>query len=217
MQRKRWRKEIPLCAAAALLACGAAMAQMPGGDAGQMPPGQQSPMPEQPNGSLNPGDNLPAMQNNTVPSFVDQSFLRKTLEDDVAQVQMGQLAAQKSPSDDVKQYGQKVAQVHEQLTDQLKPVAQKLGVSEPREPSKKDKQEIAKMQTLSGADFDAEFIKAMLKDQQSDVKDFKDEAQSAQTPAVQQLAKMDARVLSQHLQLLEKLAQAHDVPVESKK
>jgi len=213
-----WRlsKEIPIGAAVALLACAALMAQMPGG--GGQTPGQQSPTPGQENVPGNPGENVPGAQNNTQaqPSIADQPFVRKTLEDSQAQVQMGQLAAQKSNSDDVKQFGEKMAQIHQQLNEQLKPVAQKLGVSEPKEPSKKDKQEIARMQTLSGADFDSAFIKAMMKDQQSDLKDFKDEAQSAQDPTVQQLAQMDTPVLSQHLQVLEKLAQAHNVTLESK-
>lgn len=213
-----WRlsKKTPIGAAVALLACAFSMAQMPGGG-GQMP-GQQTPTLGQENVPGNPGENVPGAQNNTQaqPSIADQSFVRKTLEDSQAQVQMGQLAAQKSTSDDVKQFGEKMAQIHQQLNEQLKPVAQKLGVSEPKEPSKKDKQEIARMQTLSGADFDAAFIKAMMKDQQSDLKDFKDEAQSAQDPTVQQLAQMDTPVLSQHLQILEKLAQAHNVTLESK-
>ena len=50
---------------------------------------------------------MPGAQNNAEPSFEDQSFLRKTLEDDVAEEQMGQLAAQKSQSKDVKQFGLK--------------------------------------------------------------------------------------------------------------
>lgn len=161
---------------------------------------------------------MTGMQSNTpAPSFADQAFVQKVLEDDVAQEQMGQLAQQKSSSDDVKEFGQKMAQIHEQLSDQLKPAAQKLGVNEPKEPSKKDKQEIAKMQTLTGADFDAEFIRAMTKTQQSDLKDFKDEAQGGQDPNLQQVAKMDEPVLNQHLQLLQQLAQTHNVTLESKK
>ncbi len=159
-----------------------------------------------------PGDN-----NNTAQGFADQSFLKKTLEDNVAQVQMGQLAQQKSSSDDVKQFGQKMAQIHEQLNDQLKPIAQKLEVSQPKGPSKKDKQKIEQMQALSGADFDTAFIKAMLDDQQADLKNFKDEAQGSQNPNVQQVAKMDEPVLTQHLQILEQLAQSHNVPVETGK
>jgi len=150
-------------------------------------------------------------------SFADQSFLRKALEDNAAEVQMGQLAAQKSTSGDVQQFGQKMAQIHQQLTDQIKPVARQLEVDVPKQPSKKARQEIEKMQALSGADFDAAFIRAMLKDQQSDLKDFKAEAQSAQNPNLQQLAKMDVPVLSQHLQILEQLAQAHNVTADDKK
>ena len=109
-----------------------------------------------------------------------------------------------------------MVEVHQKLSEQLKPVAQKLGVSEPKDPSKKDKQQIAQLQTLSGADFDAAFIKAMMREQQSDLKEFKSEAQASQDPAVQQLAQSDAPVLSEHLQILEQLAQAHNVTVESK-
>jgi putative membrane protein len=157
------------------------------------------------------------MEQNNTQSYTDRSFLRKTLEDDVAQEQMGPLAAQKSTSDDVKQFGEKMAQIHHQLTAQLMPVAKKLGVDEPKSPSKQDRQEIEKMQALSGSEFDAAFIRAMLKDQQSDVENFKEEAQGSQDPNMQQLAKMDAPLLDQHLGMIEQLAQAHDVMVENKK
>ena len=227
MTSLRFSKYSLLIAAVALWACGAAAAQQqPGGSGGTAnqpgnEPGQQQPMPGQqasPNGPGGPGTGMAGVgEDNSAQSFADQSFLRKTMEDSVAQVQMGQLAAQKSSSDDVKQFGQKMAQIHEQLNNQLKPIAQKLDVSEPKGPSKKDKQKIEQMQSLSGPNFDAAFIKAMLDDQQADLKNFKDEAQGSQNPNVQQVAKMDEPVLSQHLQILEQLAQSHNVPVESKK
>lgn len=96
-------------------------------------------------------------------------------------------------------------------------MANKLNVGVPKAPSKKDKEEIAKLQALSGADFDAAFIKAMMNKQQSDLKDFKSEAQSAQDPSVQRFAKLDEPVLSQHLQILEQLAQAHNVSTMASK
>jgi putative membrane protein len=212
-----WRlsKVTAISAAAAMMICLGATAQMPNAGGGMTPPGAQAPTVGQPNGPGNSTDNLPGAQANSMPSYTDQAFVRKTLEDNQAQVQMGQLAAQKSSSADVKQFGEKMAQIHEQLSAQMKPVAQKLGVSEPKEPSKKEKQEIEQMQALSGADFDAAFIKAMMKEQQSDLKDFKSEAQSAQDPTVQRLAKLDAPVLSQHLQILEQLALAHNVTMQS--
>lgn len=209
--RNLWGANVSFIAPLLLAGAVAIAQQQPGGaGAGQSPTGQQ------PNAQTTP-DNMAPMPQNSPQSFADQSFIRKTLEDDVAQEQMGHLAAQKSSSDDVKQFGQKMAQIHDQLTNQLMPVAKKLGVDEPKNPSKKDRQEIEKMQVLSGHDFDAAFIKAMLKDQQTDLKGFQDEAKGAQDPNVQQLAKMDEPVLSQHLQLLERLAQAHNVTTESKK
>jgi putative membrane protein len=217
MRSKLFRGEF-LLAAAVMLAAAVALAQQPGqpsnGNPPQTPqnPSSQTPTP----GQTQPG--MPSAGNGAAPqSYGDQSFLRKTMEDDMAQEQMGQLAAQKSESDDVKQFGEKMAQIHEQLTNQIMPVAKKLGVDQPKEPSKKDRQEIEKMQALSGPDFDSAFIKAMLKDQQTDLKGFHDEAQGAQDPNVQQLAKMDEPVLNQHLQILQKIAQAHNVTEESKK
>jgi putative membrane protein len=209
-------KTILVYASVAALACAVAIAQQPMGGA-QAPPSQQ-PTPGQPPQVPNSPD-MPGMQSNNMnqPSMVDQSFVRKTMEDSVAQVQMSQLAQQKSSSDDVKQFGAKMADIHSQLTNQMKPIAKELGVSEPKGPAKKDKEEIARMQTLSGPDFDAAFIKAMLKYQQTDLKGFKDEAQTAQDPNVLQVAKMDEPALTQHLELLQELAQAHNVTVESQK
>jgi len=210
----KWSKRDYALAVAVLLAGAIALAQAPGG-------GMQNP------GGLNTAPQAPALPSRSTPampsatenpqSFGDMDFLHKTLEDDLAQEQMGQLAQQKSQSDDVKQFGEKMAQIHQQLTDQITPVAQKLGVDQPNKPSKKDRQEIQKLQALSGSDFDAEFIRAMLKDQQDALKGFKSEEESSHDATMQQLAKMDTPVLTQHLQALERLAQSHDVSTESKK
>src|SRR5262249_9031121 len=100
---------------------------------------------------------------------------------------------------------------------QLSPAAKQLGVDEPKEPSKKGKQEIAKLEALSGPDFDTAYIQAMAKQQQHDLKGFKDEATAGQNPNIQMAAKQDAPILEQHYQVLEKLAQVHNVTLESKK
>ncbi len=210
-------------AAAILWAAGTAAAQQPGmGSPNQQQtmPGQQVPGQEMPGSQTSPnspattgapgnlgGDNIPQ-------TYVDRTFLHKTFENSLAQVKMGQLAAQKSQSQDVKQFGQKMADIHTQLDNQLQPIAKQLGVDQPKAPSKKDKQEIAKLEGLSGAVFDAAFIQAMAKDQQSSLKDFSVEEKDGRDPNAQKAAQLDEPVLSQHLQVLKQLAQAHNVPVE---
>lgn len=147
----------------------------------------------------------------------DQEFVRKALEGGAAEVQLGQLAQQKSQSDDVKQFGQKMVQDHTQMGDQvIKPVAMRLGVKEPKGLSKKDKQLVASLEGLSGPQFDQEYIRAMVKDHKQDLKDFQSEAQMSQDPNLKKAAQEGTNVISQHLQMIEQIAQSHNVAVDGK-
>jgi putative membrane protein len=182
------------------------------------------PSQQQPTTPTNPGAGNTGMGPGAYPGtaptgqdYAERAFVSKALEGGETEVQLGQLAQQKSQSNDVKQFAQKMVNDHGQMADKwFKPIAQQLGVSGPKGPSKKDKKEIAKLQGLSGADFDREYITMMVKDHQQDLKDFKDEAQVAQNPNVKQIAEQGSAIISQHLQLIEQIAKTHNVAVEGK-
>jgi putative membrane protein len=202
--------KIFLCPATVLLAVAAALAQSPG-SAPQQPMQSQPSSPAMGTPGVNPGM-APSSQN-----FGDQSFLAQALAGGDAEIQLGQLAQQKSQSDDVKQFAQKMVSDHSQMDDKwLNPVAKQLGVSEPKGPDKKDKKLIAKLQTLSGSEFDTEYIQAMFKGHKQDLKEFNEEAQATQDPNVKQLAQQGATVIREHLQLIEQVAKNHNVDVEGK-
>jgi putative membrane protein len=149
--------------------------------------------------------------------MADQSFVSEAMQGNMAEVQLAQLAQQKSQSNDVKQYAQKMAADHAQMNQKwFEPEAKHLGVAEPKGPDKKDKKLMEKLQGLSGDEFDKEYITAMLKDHQDDLKKFKEEADVAQDPTLKQLATQGATVISQHLQLTEQVAKSHNVPVNDK-
>jgi putative membrane protein len=216
MIKNRISSRVLFGSATALLMGATLFAQVtPGGgqQPGQPAPGQQPQQPTSPTAGYpgtNPG-NAPTAQN-----FGDQAFLGKAMAGGKAEVALGQMAEQKSQSNDVKQFAQKMVSDHSQMGDKwFKPVAKQLGVAEPKGPSKKDKKEIEKLQGLSGPDFDTEYIKFMVKDHQQDLKDFESEAQSAQDPNVKQIAQQGSKVISQHLQLAELLAKNHNVEVAS--
>jgi predicted outer membrane protein len=103
------------------------------------------------------------------------------------------------------------------LDDQFKAIAQKLDVHAPKKPSRKEKETMAKLEALSGPQFDEEYIKTVAKDNEKDLKSFQTEAQSASDPNLQQAAKEDAPVLAEHQQAVEKIAQTHSVAVDGKK
>jgi putative membrane protein len=75
---------------------------------------------------------------------------------------------------------------------------------------------MAKLEGLSGPQFDEAYIQAMVKDHKEDLKEFKDEAQAAQNQNVKQAAQQGAGVISQHLQLIQQIAQSHNVATEGK-
>ena len=214
MQLKRITYTLCLSAGTLLLGGAIAVAQVPGGQPQQQPtmPSQQpTTNPANPNAG-------PGAYPGTAPTgqdFAEKAFVSKALEGGAAEVQLGQLAQEKSQSQDVKQFGQKMVNDHGQMGEKwFKPIAKQLGVSEPKGPSKKDKKEIAKLQGLSGADFDREYIMMMVKDHQQDLKEFQNEAQAAQDPNVKQVATQGSNIISQHLQLIEQIAKNHNVPVE---
>jgi putative membrane protein len=96
----------------------------------------------------------------------------------------------------------------------MKPVALQLGVKEPKGPSKKDKELAAKLEGLSGQQLDEAYIQAMVKDHKQDLKDFKQAAQTTQNPNVKQAAQQGVGVISQHLQMIQEIAQKHNVAIK---
>lgn len=182
----------------------------------QMRPGggQQTPSTESPGNPTNGETNMSTLQqkqNAATGSMQDKAFVRSALEGGMAEVEMGQLAAQKGSSDDVKQFGQKMVNDHTQLGDQMKQVAHQLDMSPPKGLSKKDRAEVAKLQGLSGDQFDNAYIDAMLKDHKKDLSDFRQEADNTQNPTVKQAAQQGAQVIDQHLQLIQQIAKTHNV------
>jgi putative membrane protein len=198
----------------ALLASATALAQMQNGAGAQQQ--APSPSPSQATSQQMPGQAADPNAGNGA-SFADQAFVKEIMESDATEVQLGQLAQQKSQSDDVKQLGQSMVTNRTRLDQQLQPTADKLSVGKPKGPSKKDKQLMAKLDALSGPEFDQEYIQVVAKANQKDVKDFKSEAEAAQDPNLQQAAKADSGVLEQHQQAVERIAESHNIALDAKK
>lgn len=219
----RWSR-LATMAGLALVTVGGIQAQMqPGG--GMQSPGEQQTVPQQgqpTSPGMSPGTNagmnqgagaespLMKMQN-----LEDESFVKDVFKNDDAQVQLSQLAAQKASSDDVKQFGEKMIQIHDQLNQQLQPLAKQFDVNNPKKPDKKTKKELAQLQALSGQGFDTAYLQEMADEQQKGLKLFEKEAQSGAKTTAAAAAKQDEPILQQHFEILQKIAAAHNVQVKS--
>lgn len=207
MSRSRMCKLIAQAGGVLALSCGLAFAQM------QQPGTSPTPQPSTPMpGSTDPTAGSPtAMPDQTTSRMADRDFVKEALQGGMAEVQMGQLALQKSNNDQIKQFAQKMVDDHTKLGDQMKPVAQQLGVKEPAAPSKKDKETIAKLQNLNGDAFDKAYVQTMLKDHKHDEMAFKREAEMGADPNVKQAATQGEQVISAHLQLIKQIAKSQGV------
>ena len=217
MNANQFTRKLGLASATTLLAGATLFAQSsPGGSPGM--PQQQQPSQQQPTGSSMPSQSPDAGPSTSVQNMADQSFVSEAMQGNMAEVQLAQLAQQKSQSQDVKQYAAKLANDHTQMNQKwFDPVAKQMNVNEPKGPSKKDKKLMEKMQGLNGDEFDKEYLTAMLKDHQEDLKKFKQEADATQDPNLKQIAQQGSTVIAQHLQIAEQVAKAHNIPVEGGK
>jgi putative membrane protein len=192
---------------AVLLTCMTALAQVsPGG----MPPQPQQSPNSAASSSINNRDAMQQQSANAA-AMADREFVKKAWEGSMAELQLGQLAEEKGSSDDVKQFGQQMVADHTKLGDEMKQVAMQMGVNQPSGLAKKDQQLVAKLNTLSGAEFDNAYIVAMVKDHKKDAEGFKSEAQQSQNPALQQVAQQGGQVIDHHLEMIDKIAESHNL------
>ena len=105
-----------------------------------------------------------------------QAFLKKAIVGNYAEVQMGQLAQQKSQNDDVKKFGKMLADDHSAANQKAQDAAKSLGVTPPDGPNAKQKAELKKCPEQSGAQFDRDFATHMVADHQKGLAEYKKEA-----------------------------------------
>jgi putative membrane protein len=170
-------------------------------------PGGAAPPPSQGNGNNTDTNNNPPPAIHDDPMTRDRTFAKKSLENGYAVVKMSELAQQNSQRDDVKQFAQKAADDQKETNGRLEQFAKQLGVAPPTELSRRDQKTVAKLQGLSGAKFDEEYLKAMQKDQQDDLKAYKEETGATQDPTLQGVLKQDGATISLHVETIKTLSQ----------
>jgi putative membrane protein len=166
---------------------------------------QQQSSPAQQDSGPNAGDVGQVMQ--------DKMFLRKAAEGGIAQVKLGQLAAQKASSEDVKDFGQKMVDDHTKLNLEIAQVADSMGVMLPKSMNKEDQAEYDKLNGLSGNDFDVEYLSFMVKDHHKDLHEFRMEAGSHADPTLHNEVVKAQSVIHEHTVMVDKLARARGIPV----
>jgi putative membrane protein len=135
----------------------------------------------------------------------DKNFMKEAMEGDMAEIQLAQLAQQKASSDQVKQFAQRMIDDHTKLDAQMKPLAQQFGLDAPTDLSAKHKAVQNKLQALSGAKFDQEYVKAMVSDHREDDQAFLRESTLTTDPTLKNAVTQAEPIIAEHLRMAQDL------------
>jgi putative membrane protein len=136
----------------------------------------------------------------------DTKFVKDAAVGGMAEVELGKLAKDKGASDGVKQFGQKMVDDHTAVNNDLKTVAKNKNIDLPTALDAKHQATVDRLSKLSGADFDHAYSTEMLKDHQTDVKEFQHEAQAGADPDVKSFASKHLPTLQEHLKMAQDLS-----------
>ena len=141
----------------------------------------------------------------------DAAFYKKAAEGGMAEVQLGKLAQDKSPTPSVQEFGAMMVTDHSAANDKLQAIATKKNITLPTSPSVGQMATKTKLEVLSGTTFDKSYIKGMVKDHQEAIKEFQTEATSGQDPDAKAYAAATLPTLKAHLKKIQAIAVAQGV------
>jgi putative membrane protein len=141
----------------------------------------------------------------------DKMFVRRAMEGGLAEIEMGKLAVQKSLSEDVKSFGQKMVDDHSRMNEEMAGVADSVGLKIPRKLGKDAQAEYDKLSSLAGEEFDKEYVAFMVKDHHTDLREFRMASSRTQDTALKTAADNGSRMIREHMTMADKMAEQRGI------
>jgi len=129
-------------------------------------------------------------------------FMTEAASGGLTEVELGKLASTKATNPEVKKFAQMMVADHTKANTELKALAAKKNVNLPAQPDSDHQSMITGLQGKSGADFDADYVEAMVDDHEEDVAAFEKQAQNSTDPDVKAFAAKTLPTLRKHLETI---------------
>jgi putative membrane protein len=123
------------------------------------------------------------------PTDDDKKFVAAATQGDINEIKLSELAQQKASNPAVKAFADKMVKEHKMMFKSIAPFADAWGITVATDLDDDHKSEYKKLDGLSGADFDKEYIDQMVSDHAKGLDAFTDEAKDTKD------AKLKAAVL----------------------
>ena len=129
----------------------------------------------------------------------DSRFIFDAASTNLLEIRLGQLAQSKAINASVKQFGQQMVTDHNNLQTQLTATISKSGTDFKPGMNDEDKKEAERLDKLSGAEFDRQYMTSMIQHHQQDVAEFQTMSSSARSAEARQIATTGLPVIQRHL------------------
>jgi putative membrane protein len=136
----------------------------------------------------------------------DSRFIFDAASSNLMEVRLGQAAQSKGTNAAVKQFGQQMVTDHTNLQNQLTATISKGGTQFKPGMADDDQKEVERLEKLSGAEFDRQYMTAMVQHHQQDVATFQSQSQSARSAEARQIVTISLPVLQRHLSMATQVA-----------
>ncbi|HEX2639815.1 MAG TPA: DUF4142 domain-containing protein, partial [Pyrinomonadaceae bacterium] len=137
----------------------------------------------------------------TTGATVKDDFWTDAAQSGMAEVQLSNLALQKTQSEAVRQFAQQMVTDHTAANNELMQLASSKNVTLPTTMDSKHQSIMTKLQGRSGADFDRDYMKAMVDDHEKAVKLFTEQSQKGTDTDAKAFAAKTLPTLQNHLQM----------------
>jgi putative membrane protein len=136
-------------------------------------------------------------------SKADKKFAKAAMQSDWAELQIGNLALQKSTNDQVKKIAKKIVDDHTLTADALRAMAPNKGLTLPTQTDAKHVVMMSKMSGYSPEEFDKAFLEGQSKDHHMVVEMFQKESSNGNDPDLKAFAAKYLPAIQEHTQMID--------------
>lgn len=138
-------------------------------------------------------------------SDADAQFIKSASQGNKAEVDLGQMAINRTQSSAIKNFGSQLVQDHSKNEEKLSKLADKHAVILPTDLSDEQQKLKDSLMGLSGTEFDQKYMSAMVDDHKKDIKEFEQVASHGENAQVKYFAQQTLPALKKHLRMAESI------------
>ncbi len=138
--------------------------------------------------------------------ITDEQFVQKASAAGLAEVNVAKLALQHATRDDVKQFAKRIIDDHTKANRELNRIADAKRFTPAVSMDRAHEAMATRMSRMTGADFDREYVRSLVKDHEQAVALFEAESKNGRDPQLKEFATKTLPALREHLEMAQKLA-----------